>query len=158
MHCLGEEIIRAAHAPGHGGLIAFGCEGELGRAVSCEGLEEFHFDPDQLAWTALDDRHASLADVFIADPAVNRAGSERRAFVALLHRRIDFPPGVPRPLVEIVYLGKDHRWRRRNGGAARNAKFAGLHDNHDDQDNDNHGEGDKNHFKHSDWLEGFYWR
>jgi hypothetical protein len=105
--CLGHEFLSPAMLHVTAVCLPSGLNVNSAVLMPCEGFEEFHFDADQIAWTALNDRHASLADLFVTDPSVDRAGSGRRAFVGLLHRGIDFSPRVPCfPFMEIVYLGK----------------------------------------------------
>src|ERR671923_2902858 len=138
---LGHEVFFAEHTPRHCGLIALRLEGELRGVGGRERLEEFEFDSDHLAWTTLNDCHASFANLIVADPRVNGAASCRRAFVRLFHRRIDFAPRVPCfPFVEIIHLGKYRRRRSGNSSAPGDTELRWLHGNDYDEDEHDHRE------------------
>src|SRR5581483_7852765 len=149
MHGFRHEIIAAGHAPCDGRAISIWLERELRHACSAKRLEKFQPYRYELVRAALGYCHASGADLLVALPAINRAGSRRRTVKDPLHRRVaSFPRRPILPVVKIVYLLEDYRRRSRNGRASRDAEFRWLqrHDNGDDGDEDK--ESDDDFFQH----------
>src|SRR5258705_12585874 len=92
-----------------------------------------------------------FARFLVSEPTLGPTGFSRRAFVRLLHRRIDFSPRVPcLPFVEIIYLGKYRRRRGRHGGAPCDAEIRWLQSHDDDKHDNDDGEGDEDFNKHRD--------
>src|SRR5688572_19845900 len=143
MDRFGHEIVFAAHAPCHSGLIALGSKCELRNVSRCEMSEELEIDPDQIVRTALTDSHAPFSYLFVTIPGVDSASSGRSSLICLLHRRIQFSPWVPCfPITEIIDLRKDRRSRRAHLSCPRDTKLrtSASHDagKHDDNNRDHH--------------------
>src|SRR5439155_4976405 len=111
-----------------------------------------------IARTALGDRHASFANLAVADPPVDRACSCRWTFEGPLECGIDFLPRRPcLPFVEIVHLGKHNgRWSG-DGGCPRDAEVGRLQSNndqeHDDDDSKSYEELDQHNDFSPGWVE-----
>src|SRR6185436_4137352 len=78
---------------------------------------------------------ASLADIAVAVPFIDRALAGRRAGEGALHGGVEMLVGRPRaPLVEVVDVRDDLLRRRIDGGRALDAEFVGL-PRREDKDN-----------------------
>src|SRR5207244_3986774 len=128
-------------------------ERELRGAGGCEELQELEVDPDQLVPTALRQRHPSFANLSVAGPRVDGAGSRRRALEGLLHRRIELRPRVPRfPLVEVVHLRKDGGRRGGDGSRSGDAVLGWPGGNDGKEHGERHRERDADLYERRDCL------
>src|ERR1035441_4871412 len=135
------------------GFDCLGLESEFGGIGRLERFEKFEPDANQFVRTALGDCHPPFADLFVAGPGENCAGSRRRTLVGILARRIHFRPRRPRlPFVQIVDMRENHFRRRGDAGRPRDAELIWLQRHDDDEENNDGRDGDENDVQY-----GFGW-
>src|SRR4029079_3595947 len=138
------------HGPSDLGMIALRLEIELARIAHLHRLRDIGLDLDELVWPALGERHGPLADLTIARPMGDGAGSRLRSLETDLRVGIELRPRRPRiPFMQIVHLREDGFRRRRDLDRAFDAELRRLHRDHDYEDRDDHHKRNSNLFQHT---------